>query len=82
MVVHQRRKPMTTYAYEDVLKQVQHLTPEEQIRLREDLEELISSRAKPKQLHNIMEFKGVAKDFWKDVDIQKYIEEERKSWGG
>jgi len=34
----------------------------------------------PEQLHNVMEFKGVAKDLWSDVNVEEYIKEERASW--
>jgi len=27
-----------------------------------------------------MEFSGFAKELWKDVDVEKYIDEERNSW--
>lgn len=73
---------MSAYAYKDALNIVQHLTPDERLRLLNDLEKLIRLEEKPKPRHKITEFKGIAKDFWKDVDVQKFIDEERNSWDG
>ena len=73
---------MAIHSYEEILDQIQKLTPEEQQRLREDIDKLISVQNKPIKRHNILEFRGVANGFWKDVDIEKYIEEERRSWDG
>ncbi len=30
--------------------------------------------------HSIMEFKGLGKEVWQGVDVEKYIDEERNSW--
>jgi hypothetical protein len=80
---------MSTSTYHEVLIDVfnrtQHLTADEQHRLLKDLEVLFhrqDNQDTEEQLHNIMEFKGFAKEIWKDVDIKKYIEEERNSWDG
>lgn len=77
---------MSSYPYEDALNNVtnivQHLTPNERLRLLGDLATIIRLGEKPKPRHKITEFRGIAKDFWKDVDVQKYIDEERNSWGG
>ena len=80
-----RRKPMSTYAYREVLNevlnQVQHLTFDDQLRLVEDLVANIRLQniALPKN-HNVMEFRGMAKQLWEGVDVEKYIDEERNSW--
>jgi hypothetical protein len=78
---------MSTYAYSEVLdqvlNQVQHLTPDDQLRLVEDLVANIrrQSTAQPKK-HNVMEFRGIAKKLWEGVDVEKFIDEERNSWDG
>ena len=78
---------MSTYAYSEVLdqvlNQVQHLTPDDQLRLVEDLVANIrhQSTARPKK-HNVMEFRGIAKKLWEGVDVEKFIDEERNSWDG
>jgi plasmid stability protein len=30
--------------------------------------------------HSLMELKGLGKHLWKDIDVDRYLEEERKSW--
>jgi len=72
---------MSSHAYQDVLNRIEQLTPDEQFQLLEDLVALVRRyqvKAKPK--HNVMEFSGFAKELWKDVDVEKYIDEERNSW--
>lgn len=71
---------MATQAYQEILDQIQKLTPEEQQQLREDIDRLLSKQDGQKKRRSILEFRGIAKGFWKDVDIDKYIEEERRSW--
>ncbi len=77
---------MSTYAYKevlnDVIDHVEHLSPDEQMQLLEDLNTIIRRRIAQQSKHNVMEFRGIAKDFWKDVDVEKFINEERNSWDG
>ena len=73
---------MTTYSYYDVLNQAQHLTPDEQLRLLEDLAAHLRHQTFSPPKHSIMEFKGLGKEIWKGVDVEKYIDEERNSWDG
>jgi len=76
---------VSTYAYREVLNevlnQVQHLTFDDQLRLVEDLVANIrlQNTAPPKN-HSVMEFRGMAKQLWEGVDVEKYIDEERNSW--
>ena len=71
---------MTNYTYDEVLSQIQLLTPDEQLRLLEDLAAMIRQELTIQRKHNVMEFSGFAKELWKDVDVEKYIDEERNSW--
>jgi hypothetical protein len=77
---------MSTYVYNevlnDVLDQVEHLSPDEQLQLLEDLAAIIRRRVAQQSKHNVMEFRGMAKEYWKDVDVEKFINEERNSWDG
>lgn len=76
---------MSTYTYKDtfdnVTNSIQHLSPEEQIRLLDDVKATIQSSVQEEPQHDIMEFMGFAEDVWKGVDVQKYLEEERRAWG-
>jgi hypothetical protein len=77
---------MSTYVYNEVLNevldQVEHLSPDEQLQLLEDLAAIIRRRVAQQSKHNVMEFRGMAKEYWKDVDVEKFINEERNSWDG
>ena len=75
---------MLKYTYEYVLNQARQLSPEEQLQLVEEIAAIVRQRVKDIQSpkHNVMEFRGAAKDFWKDIDVKKFIEEERNSWDG
>ena len=80
---------MSTSTYHEVLNDVfqrtQDLTPDEQRQLLKDLEVLFHSQDNQdteEPLHDITEFRGFAKDLWKGVDVEKYIDEERNSWDG
>ncbi len=73
---------MTTYTYQEMLSNIQQLSLDEKLQLLEDLVAMVRYGEKEQDLHNIMEFKGIAKDAWKDVDVEKYLEQERNSWDG
>ncbi len=30
--------------------------------------------------HSILELKGLGKEFWRSIDVEKYLREERESW--
>jgi len=75
-----RRKAMSSYVYDEVLNQAQHLTPEDQLRLVEDLVANIRRQGKARPKHSILELEGLGAEVWKGVDVEKYIDEERNSW--
>jgi len=60
---------MSTYVYNevlnDVINQVEHLSPDEQIQLLEDLGAIIRRRVTQESKHNVMEFRGMAKEIGK-----------------
>ena len=71
---------MSTYAYRQILNQVQHLTPDEQFQLMEDLLTILRRQVEHKPLHSILELQGLGKEIWEGVDVQEYINQERDSW--
>jgi len=73
---------MSSDAYNEVLKQIQCLIPDEQRQLIKDIEAMLHRQAESKPRHSVKEFGGIAKDHWKDVNVQEYIDQERDSWGG
>ena len=68
--------------YDEVLSQIENLTPEEQLQLLEDLAAIIRHQSKTQPKHSIMELRGLGKEIWQRIDVEKYIEEERNSWDG
>lgn len=75
---------MSSYAYQQILNQVaQQLTPDEQLQLLEDVAALIRDHSNaPGQLHSLRELRGLGKELWRSIDVDKYLEEERNSWDG
>jgi len=68
-------------AFEDYVRGIQGLKPDEQL----SLVEIISARLKKilkkgSVKHSIMELEGLGAHIWKGVDVQDYILKERKSW--
>lgn len=75
---------MLQHRYEDVLNQVRLFSPEEQLQLLEDIAAMLRQRVKNNQRprHSVMELEGMAKELWKGIDVEKFIDEERNSWDG
>ncbi len=73
---------MQTITYREVLDQAQQLTPDEQLQLLADLLAIVRQEITVKPKHSIMELKGLGKEVWQGIDVEKYIEEERNSWDG
>ncbi len=71
---------MSTYTYEEVLNRAQRLTPDEQLRLIEELAAIIRRQVTARPKLSVTEFRGIAKKFWEGVDVEKFIDEERNSW--
>ena len=70
-----------TLTYDDYVKGIQALKPEEQL----NLIELLSLRLKKLLLkknkkHSILELEGLGAEIWEGIDVQKYIRKERESW--
>ena len=72
----------TTYqeVLNQILSQVQELQPDDQLRLLEELAALVRQQYAARPKHRITEFKGLGKEVWRKIDVEKYIEEERNSW--
>ncbi len=71
---------MTSEAYRKVLQMARDLPVEEQLQLIEDVISRVRHRVQAKPAHSILELEGLGKDTWKDVDVEKYIDDERNSW--
>ncbi len=75
---------MSTYDYREVLNkvlnQIQCLTPEDQLRLLEDMLASIRLHTSARRKHSIMELEGLGKEIWEGINVEKYIDDERNSW--
>jgi hypothetical protein len=68
--------------YLEVRQRVQQLTPEEQLRLLEELTIYVHRhQAQPAQ-RSILELRGLGKAIWQGMDAQAYVDQERESWNG
>ena len=68
--------------YDEILDQVERLSPEDQLRLMERIAASLRRQMPACRTHRITELKGLGKEIWKDIDVQTYIDEERESWNG
>ena len=67
--------------YENILRSVESLSREEQLRLISDLAEYL--RVHPSESPtSILELQGLGKEIWRGMDAQEYVDRERASWNG
>lgn len=68
-----------TNPYDEILRQAEGLNREELLRL---CEELSMRAARKNGRYSIMELKGLGKETWTGIDVERYVDEERNSWNG
>ncbi len=66
--------------YEEVFDQVRTLSLLDQARLVEELASLVRARVQALSKHGVRELRGLGKELWQGIDVEKYIEEEHNSW--
>ncbi len=69
-------------SYSHLISEIKSLNLSNQLRLLEEMAVLIRKKASEGGSRSIMELEGKGKDIWKDLDVKKYIDEERSSWNG
>lgn len=70
-----------TLTYDDYVKGIQTLKPEEQLSLIELLSTRLKKIVTEKRIkHSILELEGLGAEIWKGIDVQNYIRKERESW--
>jgi len=68
-------------SYDDYVKKIQTLTPEEQLSLIKVISAGLQKTLKGKKAkHTVMELEGLGADIWKGIDAQEYVRKERNSW--
>ena len=74
---------MAVANYNQVLTLAQQLELREQIKLLQELLNVISTVIDaPKETRSIYELQGLGKEIWNKIDVEAYIREERASWDG
>ena len=70
--------------YHEIRRQVESLTPDQQLRLLEELPGFIRAAGTltPKPKRSILELRGLGKEIWNGIDAQEYVNRERSSWNG
>lgn len=71
---------MTISTYDQVLKMARRLNLPEQLRLLENLTQIVRQQVEEPQKHSIMELEGLGAEVWQNIDVQAYIDQERSSW--
>lgn len=74
--------PLAREYLQHILQQVENLTPDEQLRLLEELASIVRRRITQKPKRSIMELEGLGKEIWQGIDAQEYVNQERDSWNG
>jgi hypothetical protein len=66
--------------YDQVLKMARRLNLPEQLRLLENLTQIVRQQVEEPEKHSIMELEGLGAEVWQNIDVQAYIDQERSSW--
>ena len=70
---------MLTNTYVQIRQLLPYLTNEERKQLAEELKGMIEGEEE--KSHSILELEGLGADIWAAIDIDRYIDKERESWG-
>jgi hypothetical protein len=71
---------MTLMTYNNVLRLTRQLELREQLRLLEDLAQLVRQQVEVPRTRSIMELEGLGAEIWQGIDAQEYVNKERASW--
>ena len=74
---------MTLLTYYEVLSQARKPKLADQLRLLQDILSSLSVDAVVDVPgRRVLELKGLGREIWQDVDVERYVHEERASWHG
>jgi len=68
--------------YGQILNLVKQLAPRQQKQLLDSLSDLVNQHPDEPEKRSILELQGLGKEIWKNIDTDKYIDQERNSWNG
>lgn len=70
-----------TLTYDDYVRGIQTLKPEEQLSLIELLSARLKKSVAEKRIkHSILELEGLGAEIWEGIDVKEYLRKERESW--
>ncbi len=73
---------MTVREYNDLVKQISHLSHQEKVDLLAEIANQLRADSRPERNRNIMELEGLGQEIWAGIDAQEYVNRERNSWDG
>ena len=73
---------MSAIDYHEIKNQVLSLTPEEQLRLIDEVLSVVRHRVMAKPQRSILELRGLGKEVWNGIDAQEYVDKERGKCNG
>jgi hypothetical protein len=73
---------MATATYESALELARSLSSQEQLRLIHELSVQSTQFEETPKKRSVLDLCGLGAEIWEGIDAQKYVNEERSSWGG
>jgi DNA-directed RNA polymerase delta subunit len=63
-----------------LVEQITDLSRKELAELRRRISEFHQELSQDEVPHSIMELEGLGKEFWRSIDVEEYLSQERDSW--
>lgn len=73
---------MATDLSQQILKQLQMLSPSEQQELLAELQRNVQRATSATIGRSVLELEGLGSEIWAGIDAQEYVRRERGSWNG
>jgi hypothetical protein len=70
----------STLNINQIVSEIEKLDYNDKINILSKIAFLLKREHKVLQVNSITRLKGLGKNIWKDIDVNKYITEERESW--
>ena len=73
---------MAIVDYNRVISEIRALSMDDQLRLMEEMADLIRRQTASPRSRSILELQGKGKQVWQRLNVGQYLDEERSSWTG
>lgn len=70
----------STLTINQIVSEIEKLDYNDKINILSKIAFLLKREDKVLQVNSITRLKGLGKNIWKDIDVNKFISEERESW--